>query len=180
MPRMMVQLADVTCWNTEDIQGADEFYIVGAIIASYGQQKIVRSVLTRPFSINDNQTVPFRLPPVFDAEVPDNWYLKFALTALDEDSAKDWTKFEQANRALISAAEGAIGYAGGATIPALLESVKWFIKQDQDDILGRHTENWYPVRSFPHGWQLMTWPFSGGSTFYSNWNYQVRYWVGKW
>jgi hypothetical protein len=183
MPRILVQLADVTCWNTEDIQGADEFYIIGSIIASFDQQKIIRPVLTRPLSINDNQTVPFNLPAVFDAEVPDNWYLKFALVALDEDSSKDWSKFEQANRAIVGAAESgaaAAAYAGAPIIPGILESVRWFVRQDQDDILGKHSEHWYPVRTFPHGWQLMTWPFSGGSNFYSNWNYQVRYWVGKW
>lgn len=179
MPRIIVQLADVTCWNTEDIHGADEFYILGSINASYGQEKIVKPVLTRPLSINDGQTVQFTLPAVFDASVPEHWYLKFALVALDEDSAKDWSKFEQANRDLIAAAESAIAYAA-PIIPATLNSVKWFVRQDQDDILGRHREDWYPIRSFTPGWQLMTWHFSGGTSDYSNWSYQVRWWVGKW
>lgn len=179
MSRIIVQLADVTCWNTEDIHGADEFYLMGAIYAASGNQKISRPVMTRPVSINDNQTVKFRLPALFDGDVPENWYLNFALMAIDEDSAKDWAQFERNNQRFMQVVENSFNFTG-SIVETIFNSMTWFIQADQDDILGYHRTNWYPVRSFPHGWQLQTWPISGGSTFYSNWNYQVRYWVGKW
>jgi hypothetical protein len=179
MPRVIVQFADVTCWNTEDVQGADEFYMAGSVTAALGNQHIIKPVITRPIAINDNQTKQFNLPAIFDAEVPESWYLNFGLSAIDEDSSKDWSKIEQANRSIIQATEAGLAYAAPIAI-TVLESLKWFINKDQDDVLGYHRTDWYPVRSFQHGWQLQSWRFSGGSNFYSNWNYQVRYWVGKW
>ncbi|HEY9709459.1 MAG TPA: hypothetical protein V6D48_14745, partial [Oculatellaceae cyanobacterium] len=81
MSRIRVVLENVTCYDTEDVTGADEFYLVGAI--SDGQQS--SGVLTRPISVNDKQTKSFGIGggTVFDAEVPEDRILKVALMAFD-------------------------------------------------------------------------------------------------
>ncbi|VVB96531.1 Uncharacterised protein [uncultured archaeon] len=86
MTRMRVVLEDVTCWNTEDIHGADSFYVLGAVTC--GRDK--ESIVTKPFQINDGQTFRFPLPnfnTVFYKDVPANEYLRISLAAFDEDAA---------------------------------------------------------------------------------------------
>jgi hypothetical protein len=48
----MVTLSDVVCYNTEDIHGADDFYLRGAVVASFGSDKKRTSVLTKPINAN--------------------------------------------------------------------------------------------------------------------------------
>lgn len=50
--RVRIELLDVYCHNTEDVTGADTFYLVGGV--SDGRQS--QPVLTNRVWINDGQT----------------------------------------------------------------------------------------------------------------------------
>jgi hypothetical protein len=53
-----IQLIDVSCGDTEDTAGGDEFYIVGAL--TDGTKANTKAVLTIPMDINDGQIKSFR------------------------------------------------------------------------------------------------------------------------
>lgn len=90
--RVRIELVDVVCRDTEDVTGADDFYLVGGVSTSDGKQ--VRDVLTAPLHINDGQRKPF-FPQdqiVFDDMVDDSEVLGLGVQAFDEDGSKDWKK----------------------------------------------------------------------------------------
>ncbi|AFZ22086.1 hypothetical protein [Allocoleopsis franciscana] len=183
MSRIRVVLENVTCYDTEDVTGADEFYLVGAI--SDGQQS--SGVLTRPISVNDKQTKSFGIGggTVFDAEVPEDRILKVALVAFDEDAGKDWSNHGDTITKIGQAVSSGLAtipnpYTAGAAVilPFAISAVGGVMSLDKDDELGQHLRE-FPVWSVPNGDHFQIWPFKGGGGWYSSWRYAVRYRVIK-
>ncbi|MBD1823117.1 hypothetical protein H6F51_11580 [Cyanobacteria bacterium FACHB-DQ100] len=179
MPRIRVVLQDVTCYDTEDVTGADEFYLTGAV--SDGGNSA--GVLTRPISVNDKQTKAFGIGggTIFDADVPENRILKVALIAFDEDSNKDWskhgevvTKIGQAVSSGLATIPNPYTAAAGTILPFAISAIGGIMSLDQDDELGQHLRE-FPVWAIPNGESLQIWGFKGGGGWYSSWRYAVRY-----
>lgn len=186
MPRILVRLDDVVCFDPEDVTGSgDEFYVVGAV--TDGQQSA--GVLTTPIQIDSNQTKAFGVGGgvVFDKVVPRERILKIALTAFDEDAAKDWARrgaiVEQIAGAVANGL-GAIPNAHAAGAAAVLQFVMPVVdgsfKLDEDDNLGSYTQD-IPVWSLSPGDSRREWQFNGswggGFLGFSKWSYALRYTV---
>lgn len=93
MPKVRIELVNVTCRKTEDIGwfgSEDEFYIAGALSDSINTQ----GVLTPILDIDNDQTKPYN-HVIFDADVPLGQNIRGGLKAFDEDAAKDWKKREE-------------------------------------------------------------------------------------
>ncbi|WP_414548921.1 hypothetical protein [Anabaena sp. CCY 0017] len=192
MVRMRVELVDVHCRDTEDVTGADEFYIVGAVgLAPMGKKENddlkIRGVLTRPISINDKQTKKFGQGggTVFDSDVPENRILQIALVAFDEDSNKDWsnhgetvTKIGAGVSTALLATSVPPAQVAGLILPVAIGVVGGIMKMDKDDELGQHLRE-FPVQSLPNGSHLQIWNFKKRGNWYSSWDYTVRYKIHK-
>lgn len=92
MPKVRVELLNVTCRKTEDIGwlgSEDEFYIAGALSDTTNTQ----GVLTPILDIDNGETKPYA-NVVFDADVSSGQSIRGGLKAFDEDMAKDWEKIE--------------------------------------------------------------------------------------
>jgi hypothetical protein len=176
--QVRIELLDVKCGNTEDVTGADEFYIVGAM--SDGTN--TKAALTSPISINDGQTksFPWNQQVIFDANVPQGVTVRGGLKAFDEDLAKDWSKYgptvnkisakviekiaeykhPYAVKAAVILGAGLIGFNIGAYL-------------DKDDELGKLELNVSPIGP---NVEEKTWRFRKSDwTGYSSWDYTVRY-----
>lgn len=94
MPRVKVELLNVTCRDPEDftmIKEGDEFYLTG--MAAGGST--AKPVLTSVQSIDNGQTRSFRPEQavIFDADVPPGAPVRLALNAYDEDAQKAWQRY---------------------------------------------------------------------------------------
>ena len=182
MTRMRVVLQDVVCNDTEDVTGADEFYVTGAV--SDGPNNA--GVLTRPIRINNGQTTEFGEGggTVFDADVPNKSILKVVLIAFDADSSKDWsqhgeavTGISQSVSAGLSSIDDPYTAAAGVILPFVIQGVGGIMGLDKDDELGQHLRE-FPVGATPDGEHLQLWTLSQAG-LYSGWNYTVRYKIIK-
>src|SRR4028118_539861 len=88
MVRMKIELIDVVCGNTEDVTGADHFYLVGALAGG----TVVKPILTKPIKINDKQrkTFPAGESVLFEGDVPQGQSVKGGIKAYDQDASGDW------------------------------------------------------------------------------------------
>jgi len=183
MSRMRVVLNNVSCSDTEDVTGPDEFYLVGAI----SDGTVTRAVLTKPISVNDGQTKSFGQGGgiVFDQDVQDNNVLKIALVAFDEDAGKDWAKYGDLVSIIGNAVSAGLAtmpnpttWAASVLIPFAIGAVGGLMGLDKDDRLGQYSCD-FPVSALEIGEHPQTWPFRGGHTRWSNWNYAVRFTITK-
>jgi len=173
-----VELLEVHCGNTEDVTGADEFYVVGAL--SDGES--TKSVLTQPININDNQTKSFVATQriAFDAKVPIGKTIRGGLIAYDEDYAKDWAKQkEMVNKITDSVSEAARSYdnkdakKAGWILKLAVAAWDLIASTDKDDELGRIELN---VATEGPEEEVKEWKFSRKDiTGYSSWDYVVKY-----
>lgn len=186
MPRVLVKLNDVVCFDPEDVTGSgDEFYVIGAV--TDGQQSA--GIATVPIQVDSNQTRAFGVGGgvVFDKVVDRNHILKIALTAFDEDAAKDWGKRQEIVDKITGAVAGGLGaipnpYTAGAAVvlPFVMKAVGGLISLDEDDNLGSYTQD-IPVWALSPGDSQREWQFNGewggGFLGFSKWSYAVRYTV---
>ncbi|MGW1077918.1 hypothetical protein [Streptomyces sp. NPDC002537] len=86
--KLKVVLDRVVCRDTEDIVGADEFYVSGVVATNFGAQP----VLTKPMDIRNGQDLAFDTAQrvVFEGELPESGNLVINLNAWDSDFGKDW------------------------------------------------------------------------------------------
>ncbi len=86
--KLKVVLDRVVCRDTEDIVGADEFYVSGAVATNFGAQP----VLTKPMDIKEGQDLAFdaKQRVIFEGELPESGNLVINLNAWDSDFGKDW------------------------------------------------------------------------------------------
>jgi hypothetical protein len=140
--RVRIELVEVHCGNTEDVMGADHFYVVSAL--SGGAKDNSNSAITKPIKINDKQTkrFPDDQRVMFDAKVPAKGKIVGGMKAYDEDYAKDWKKQKAAAGKATKAIAGLVGFAGpngktaGAVLLAAFEVYSGLASMDRDDHLG--------------------------------------------
>lgn len=178
MVKMKIELVDVYCGNTEDVTGADEFYLLGALAGG----TVVKPILTKPININDKQTKTFPAGQtvIFEGEVPQGQSVKGGIKAYDEDFAKDWAKYGStvnqisgAVSTVLSTFGGPQGTTAGAILGAVTKGVDFFSKLDQDDLLGT-TE--LEISATGPAFEERRWLMKKtGSIGWSTWDYTVRY-----
>ncbi len=188
MTRIRIELVDVYCRNTEDVTGADEFYILGGVgsyskLGAAGDDLKVRPVLTVPISINDNQRKAFGQGGgiVFDDDVPENHTLYIALAGYDEDSNKDWSKHgDMVTKVGASISKGLVatgvpqGQIAGMIIPLAIAGIGLVANLDTDDLLGQLKRD-LAVSALPDGSHTQFWTLKKKGGWYSNWSYTVTY-----
>ena len=178
MPNLKIELIDVTCRDTEDITGADDFYLMGTLVGGTVQ----KAILTRPIKINDKQTKSFRPEDtvLFEGEIPQGQSVKGGLKAFDEDAAKDWAKYgdtvkkiTSAVSAAVSAAGGPQGVIAGTILSAAVTGSGWLAMFDLDDLLGT-TE--LEISATGPSMEERSWVMSKKSSIgWSTWDYTLRY-----
>jgi hypothetical protein len=180
--RVRVELDRVTCHDTEDVTGGDEFYAMGAGADRFSGKNQV--LLSKPFSINDGQTKNFPVESVqrvlFEGTVDAASTVMFAVRFYDEDSNKDWTKHQSMVTNLSKGVSSGLallgpkGIAAGAVLTVLTQSVGLIMSLDKDDLLGEARREFF-VGSLPIGTTVHTITLKGGSTRWSNWSYLVSF-----
>ena len=170
-----VEVHRVHCGNTEDVTGADELYIVGAL--SDGTTS--RGALTSPMSINDNQDKEFNPSQriAFDAEVEPNGVVRGGLKAYDEDFGKDWAKYGNTVTQISNAVAAGLKETKYPKAVVAGEILGWAVKAanflaplDKDDLLGTTELN---VAAQGQTLEEIPWRFKKKGSGYSTWNYIV-------
>lgn len=177
MVRMKIELIDVVCRDTEDITGADHFYLVGALVGG----TVTKPILTKPIRINDDQrkTFPAGESVLFEGEVPQGQSVKGGIKAFDEDAGKDWDQYGSVVSGISGAVSKALALLGGpagatagAVLGAVTQGVGFFSSLDKDDLLGT-TE--LEISATGPRFEERSWLMSKKGSFWSSWDYTVRY-----
>lgn len=178
-----VELLDVVCHNTEDsgwVGSNDEFYIAGVVTGG----TVARPVLTKSISIDDGQTHWFGPLTIFEADVADDLPVRISLAAYDEDSKKDWDKWDR----VINTAQGELdkqireqGTTSDPTsnreadlVKLVVDALQYIGSLDKDDRLGSIYKV-VPIAGLSDS-DYRTWKFSDDDGIgYSSWDYEVHY-----
>jgi hypothetical protein len=187
-----IELAELTCYNTEDSTGADELYALGAMTLNLpsGKVRMVPFVVP-PMDINSDN-VPHRMDKVLlTATLPPGTNITGELSAFDEDAAKDWgdvgQKFTDAvvhagdEAASLGKKAGLIGKAVGAG----MKIVSAAMGLDKDDPLGTIGTPAVAVGKTPATFRYRGEVYNGltktltlkKSGFWSDFHYTVKYTV---
>ncbi|MEH2375783.1 hypothetical protein [Nostoc sp.] len=181
MTNVKVELIDVYCQDTEDVTGADDFYLIGGLVGG----QTTRGILTTPIKINDKQKKSFKPDQtvLFEGEIPQGQSVKGGLKAYDEDAAKDWAKYGETVKKISSAISGAIAATGpqGAVAGTILSAVTTaggiLASLDKDDLLGS-TE--LDISSTGPSHEERAWKMSKKSgTGWSTWDYTLTYRISR-
>ena len=181
--RVVIQLLDVHCRDTEDVTGADEFYLIGSVIDSKSNSG--KPILTSPVSVNDGETKSLKGQGsfVFDGSVDENTIILLEMAAYDEDYAKDWDKYDEyvlkiggAISSGLAATANPISSGIGAGLGFALKGFDAIAKTDKDDELGSMSDR-IRVKDLRPGSTIRTWKFKGGSSWWSSWEHIIRYQV---
>ncbi|MEM9503101.1 MAG: hypothetical protein AAGA01_04000 [Cyanobacteria bacterium P01_E01_bin.43] len=178
MPRVVVYLDEVRCHDTEDKTGKDEVYVIGAVKTS--DSKTSEGFVTRPINIDDDETLKFGPGGgyVFDEQLPRNGLFQIEMTALDEDTAKTASDYEQAKKAIDKALATVPNPRVAAVGSLTVEAADAAVRLDKDDELGTLLKP-FSVSQIPDGWTLHRWDFEEEGLGWSTWKYEILYWVGK-
>lgn len=178
MVRMKIELIDVYCRDTEDITGADEFYLLGALAGG----TVVKPILTKPIDINDKQkkTFPAGESVLFEGDIPAGQSVKGGIKAYDEDFAKDWAKYGSTVTAIsggvstvLATFGGPQGATAGAILGAVTKGVDFFSQLDKDDLLGTAE---LEISATGPAFEERSWVMSKKSGIgWSTWDYTLRY-----
>ena len=181
MVRMKIELVNVYCGNTEDVTGADEFYLVGALAGG----TVVKPILTTPININDKQTKTFPTGQtvIFEGDVPQGQSVKGGIKAFDEDFGKDWAQYGSVVTGISGAVSKALatfggpqGATAGAILGAVTKGVDFFSQLDKDDLLGS-TE--LEISATGPAFEERSWLMVEEGFGWSTWNYTVRYRISR-
>ncbi|MEH1872217.1 hypothetical protein [Nostoc sp.] len=181
MTKLKVELVDVYCRDTEDITGADDFYLVGGLVGG----GITKGILTTPVKINDKQRKSFQPDQavLFEGEIPQGESIKGGLKAYDEDAGKDWGKYGDAVKKITSAISGAIattspqGAAAGTILGVAVNAADFIGQLDKDDLLGT-TE--LEISSTGPSREERAWVMSKkGGIGWSTWDYTLTYRISR-
>jgi hypothetical protein len=184
-----IELVSVYCDDTEDLTGADEFYLIGLAV---GDPDLKSPILTTPRSVNDGELKSFGAESIlFKGEVPVDSNVALYLQARDEDVAKDWSqrpawvdKMSEAAAAKLGAGAAAAlltNPAGWATVGICALAAVGIggfylaMGSDQDDELGS-LQVLIPARGPAE--ETRRWRFAQ-SGWYSGWNYTLTYRVRR-
>jgi hypothetical protein len=178
--RVTIQLNSVMCGNTEDVQGADEFYVVGAF--TDGTKDNSRGSLIGPISINDGQKKAFQ-GTVFDAVVDSDAKIRGGMKAFDEDFGKDWSKkpawIEKIKDGIVQGlqkSDNPKAVAAGTVLDLGYKVFNFFANADKDDELG--SDDFTFAASGP-ALENKSWDFYEEGLGYSTWNYSVYYTIKR-
>jgi hypothetical protein len=181
--KVRIELIDLHCnhdKNTEDILGADEFYVTSKLVSG----PVSKDVITKPFDINTDQTKPFPddQKVLFESSVPANSKIVGGMVAWDEDYAKDWEKKDKAIAekvaAVVSGGAGTVaGPEAGPIVAGIVQAVKevggLLAQSDKDDNLGELKLE-IPANGPPE--EVKEWKFEHSDGIgYSDWSYVLRY-----
>lgn len=182
MTRIRVELIDVYCADTEDVTGADDFYLVGALVGG----DVTKAILTHPIKINDKQRKSFDPGDsvLFDGNVNPGQVIKGGLKAYDEDAGKDWSKHGDTVQQISSAVSGAVSAAGpygaiaGTILSAATTGVGILASLDKDDLLGACE---LEISAVGPSYEVREWKMSKKNSFagWSSWDYTVRYQISR-
>ncbi|MEH1833872.1 MAG: hypothetical protein V7L29_17820 [Nostoc sp.] len=181
MTRVKVELVNVYCRDTEDVTGADDFYLVGGLVGG----QTTKAILTTPIKINDKQTKSFKPDQtvLFEGEIPQGQSVKGGLKAYDEDAGKDWAKYGDTVKKISSAISGAIAATGpqGAVAGTILSAATTaggiLASLDKDDLLGS-TE--LDISSTGPSHEERAWKMSKTSSIgWSTWDYTLTYRISR-
>ncbi|MEH2140826.1 hypothetical protein [Nostoc sp.] len=182
MTRVKVELVDVYCRDTEDVTGADDFYLVGGLAGG----QTTKAILTTPIKINDKQRKSFKPDQavLFEGEIPEGQSVKGGLKAYDEDAGKDWNnKYGDTVKKISSAISGALaagggpGAAAGTILSAAAAAASWLGPLDKDDLLGT-TE--LEISSTGPSHEERAWVMSKKTgTGWSTWDYTLTYRISR-
>lgn len=180
--RIKIELIDVYCADTEDVTGADDFFLVGALVGG-GQTK---AILTRPIKINDKQRKSFRPEEcvLFDGDIPEGQSIKGGLKAYDEDAGKDWSRYGDTVKQIASAVSSALAGAGsegaiaGKVLSVATSGVGLLASLDKDDLLGA-TE--LEISATGPAYEVREWKMSQKNSFagWSSWDYTLCYRISR-
>ncbi|MFD8197858.1 hypothetical protein [Streptomyces wuyuanensis] len=116
--RLTITLQTVVCGDTEDLTGADEFYVAGGVTNASGKYK---ATLTKPIDINDGQTKTFsanfsnpRDAIIFDDDVAADDIINVGLEFRDADVST--ADFDAEYQALLHELTKDIGTAVGSSV----------------------------------------------------------------
>ncbi len=181
--QVRVELLNVSCGNTEDVTGGDEFYIVGAL--SDGTNTNTKGVLISKMDINDGQNKYFNPAQqvIFNGNVLPQDTVRGGLKAFDEDFAKDWSQYSSTVQKItnevaagLASSEDPKGKAAAAILKYGVTGFGFFASLDGDDQLGELTLN---IPASGPSIEEKTWNFSKNASWwnpgYSTWNYTVYY-----
>ncbi len=174
MVRMKIELIDVYCRDTEDVMGADEFYLVGALAGG----TVVKPILTKPMSINDKQrkTFPAGESILFEGDVPQGQSVRGGIKAYDEDFGKDWAKYGTMVSAISSGVGIILGGTPGVILGAATKAFGAFSSLDKDDELGS-TE--LEISATGPSKEERSWLIEKEGSSWSNWDYTLRYRIAR-
>jgi len=179
MPRIVVDLQRVVCYDPEDWIGHDEFYLVGVV--TDGDPEHVSAVLTEPVRIKKG-TKDFGVGGgiIFDHEVPEKRYLKVGFNAMEQDSNKDWSEIGPAAEKAAAAVSTALkafpspeAAAAAAVLPVAVQAVGFVMSIDRDDNLGTYADD-FPVWAMTPGEHPQECLIQG-SWAGTGWGYAVNY-----
>ena len=180
--RIQVEVLEIRCGNTEDVTGADEFYLVSAL----SDGVTPRGNVTRPLDINDNQTktLPDDQKVLYEASVPVGKSVVGGMIAYDEDYAKDWAKQKE----MITKVTDKISDAAKSSDNKNANKAGWILQiavqawdlvasADKDDELGRIELN---LPADGPAQETMEWKFEHKDSIgFSSWEYTVKYRINR-
>ncbi len=180
--RVRIELDTVSCADTEDVTGADEFFAIGAGVDRFSGAH--NELLSKPFAVNNGEKKTFPVESVqrvlFEATVDAASTIVVGVEFLDEDANHDWTKHgamvtDLSNKVSAGLALlGPYGKIGGAVLTVVTQAAGLIMALDQDDLLAAIPIE-LPVAQLPTGTSTYTIPVRGGSGWWSSWSYQVSY-----
>ncbi|MBD2338123.1 hypothetical protein H6G64_14190 [Calothrix sp. FACHB-156] len=182
LSHITIELIDVYCDNTEDVTGADEFYILGGVTVfdtntSTTDPSLARPILTKKVDINDRQTKPLNYK-AFDSEVKSSYVIYMEMAAYDEDVAKDWSQHETWVGLVGTAVGTVVGFVAtpvtGLIVKAGLTALTKAPGFDIDDRLGIYSQT-LTVKDLKPGESIYQWNIVEKGIGYSTWNYTVKY-----
>jgi hypothetical protein len=175
MVRMKIELIDVVCRDTEDVMGADEFYLVGALAGG----GVVKPILTKPVDIKkkERKTFPAGESVLFEGDVPQGQSVKGGIKAYDEDASRDWAQYGSTVNGISGAVSTVltitgVGITAAAILSAATKGVGILASLDQDDLLGS-TE--LEISATGPAFEERSFLMKEGGIGWSTWDYTVRY-----
>ncbi len=181
--RVRYVIDTVQSTDTEDVSGADEFYALGTVaVRKPDGTKVARPFLfAPPIDVNDHAGEIHQLDYVmFDEVVPANADVFGQLVAYDEDTSKNW----DAVRPLMMAKTNATAVTSTGlgdqvfvttVVAAATGLMNLFMSGDKDDMLGNM--GMMGVTANTSSTQTATLHMFKYGSWYSNWNYSIKYHV---
>lgn len=171
-----IELIDVTCDETEDITGNDDFYVLGGLVM--GDRS--GSILTQPISINNNQNKAFRVGQrtIYNGPIPSNAdRLSIGLVAMEEDAGAVWkrnqTQWLQLSRRIgrsiddLASKEGVVDSDLAETVAeTATEIFGELLRADEDDELHRLALD-FDISDLRIDDKTVHWSFSGDGARYT-------------